>query len=117
MFEENVRISFRNIRSLGESKQKEISPTLMPSSVKKVNNSAAARANRGQFLMNFRPDKMSNLENESKWDIGGGGRFAHELMFEILMDTDGLLETIVDGIQKNWRHDPLPAELMQAWLE
>ena len=57
------------------------------------------------------------LENESKWDIGGGGRFAHELMFEIAMDTDGLVETIVDGIQKNWRNDPLPAELMQAWLE
>ena len=57
------------------------------------------------------------LENESKWDIGGGGLFAHELMFEVLMVTDGLLETIVDGIQKNWRHDPLSAELMQAWLE
>ena len=57
------------------------------------------------------------IENESNWDIGGGGRFAHELMFEITMDTDGLMETIVDGIQKNWRHDPLPAELMQAWLE
>ena len=51
-------------------------------------------------------------------DIGFGGRFAHELMFQISMDADGLMETIVvDGIQKNWWHDPLPAELMQAWLE
>ena len=52
------------------------------------------------------------IENESKWDIGVGGRFAHELMFEIVMDTDGIMETIVDGIQKNWRYDPLLAELI-----
>ena len=47
--EENIRISFKNIGSLGESEQKESSRTLMPSSVKNVNNSAAARAIRGQF--------------------------------------------------------------------
>ena len=64
MFEENVSISFRNIRSLRESSQKESSCTLTPSSVKIMNNSAAARALRGQFLTNFRPDKMC-FENES----------------------------------------------------
>ena len=35
------------------------------------------------------------IENESKWDVGVGGRFAHELMFEIVMDTDGIHKLVL----------------------
>ena len=42
--ENNVRISFHSIKSLGESILGESSHTLTPSSVKKVNKSAVARA-------------------------------------------------------------------------
>ena len=68
------------------------------------------------------PKSFSRTDlNESKLDIGGsliGGDhdYAHESRFDIEMDTDGFMETIVDGFQKYWGHNPLPAELMEAWL-
>ena len=50
------------------------------------------------------PKSFSRTDlNQSKLDIGGsliGGDhdYAHESRFDIEMDTDGFMETIVDGI-------------------
>ena len=68
--EEDIGISFRNIRSLRESSEKESSPTLMTSSVKNVNISAAARANRGQFLSDNGPNKMYRLSDGQRMTKG-----------------------------------------------
>ena len=58
--ENNVSVSFHSIKSLGESILGESSQTLTPSSVKKVNKSAVARAPRGQLFTDIRPNKMLN---------------------------------------------------------
>ena len=59
---------------------------------------------------------VNYVKEESKWDLIGCD-YSGEHTFTLLIDEEGLVESIMDGIKGNWRSDPLPAELVQAWLE
>ena len=58
---------------------------------------------------------VNYLKDESKWDLVGGD-YSGEHLFDIELDEDGMMEAILDGIKRNWRSDPLPAELINAWI-
>ena len=55
-------------------------------------------------------------EEESNWDIEDkiGGEFSDSC---VEVDRDKLSEFILEAIRKNWKSDPFPAKLIEAWVE
>ena len=59
------------------------------------------------------------FKEESKWDIDEkiDGEYSGIHIFGIEIDRDGLTEVILENIKKNWKNDPFPAKLIQAWVD
>ena len=60
-------------------------------------------------------EKMNWFKEESKWDLNGD--FSGEHVFGIQIDNDKIADIILEGIKKNWKSDPFPARLLDAWSE
>ena len=58
-------------------------------------------------------------KEESQWDIKDkiDGEFSGTHVFEVEVDRDKLSEFILEAIKKNWKSDPFPAKLIEAWVE
>ena len=58
-------------------------------------------------------------KEESQWDIKDkiDGEFSGTHVFEVEVDRDKLPEFILEAIKKNWKSDPFPAKLIEAWVE
>jgi hypothetical protein len=62
--------------------------------------------------------KINWFKEESKWDLEEkvDGEFSGFHTFGIEIDNDDPTEIILEHIKKNWKQEPFPAKLIQAWV-
>ena len=63
--------------------------------------------------------KIEWFKEESKFDLEEkvNGEFSGVHTFGIKISDEDPLEIILENIKKNWKRDPFPAELIQAWID
>ena len=55
------------------------------------------------------------VEDESRWDLKED--FSAEHTFSLQFEEDKLFEMFLEGIEENWRSDPIPAQLLETRIE
>ena len=63
--------------------------------------------------------KIEWSKEESKFDLDEkvNGEFSGVHIFAIKISDEDPLEIILESVKKNWKRDPFPAELIQAWID